>query len=467
MLTQTWFRIRDIKTQLTMKKYMNKFFFLGALLALMGSCEKDTELTTLQEVNFPAAPDLSDNSIQLVQDEQNEPALNISWEEVIFPIEAPVEYTVQFALPADTIGDSGWDNAISFNAGKDVYSKSFQGLDLNQIAEEFGFEPDVEGDLVVRVLAHMDRTIASQAVGLTVIPFETVITLTEIYLPGAYQGWDPSTALSIPSTGVNGIYQGIINFPEEARDFKITLDRTWAENYGGDGSGNLIFDGSNLSVPSGGTYRITVDLNTMRWSSEPYSFGIIGTATPGGWDADTDMFYDSGAEAWKISVYLQAGAIKWRLNDAWTVNYGPRNNDEGIAYLDDPGAHTISEAGMYEVTFKVDPLNPSIANYSIDPISWGIIGDATAGGWDTDTDMTYDPEADVWKITAELTPGAVKFRRNDSWTINYGPRNNEDGILYLDDPGAHGISEAGTYEITLDLNPQDPSTADYTIEKID
>ncbi|MCX2839078.1 SusF/SusE family outer membrane protein [Salinimicrobium sp. MT39] len=450
-----------------MKKYMNKLFFLGTLLVLMCSCEKDTELTTLQEVNFPSPPDLSSISLQLVQDEQNEPALNISWGEVIFPIDAPVEYTVQFALPADTIGESGWNNTINFNAGKDVYSKTFQVLDLNQIAEEVGFEPDVEGDLVVRVLAHMDRTIASEAVGLTVIPFETVITLTELYLPGAYQGWDPSTSLSIPSTGVNGIYQGIIYFPEEARDFKITLDQTWDENYGGDGNGNLIFDGSNLSVPTGGTYSITVNLNTMRWSAEPYSFGIIGTATPGGWDADTNMFYDSETETWQISTYLQAGALKWRLNDAWTVNYGPRNNDEGTAYLDDPGAYTISEAGMYEVTFKVDSQEPSIAYYTIEPISWGIIGDATAGGWDADTDMTYDPEADVWRITAELISGAVKFRRNNTWAINYGPRNNDDGILYLDDPGAHGISEVGTYEITLHLNSQDQSTANYTIEKID
>ena len=92
----------------------------------------------------------------------------------------------------------------------------------------------------------MDRTIVSQPLGFTVTPFSTVITVTEIYVPGTYQGWDPSTALSIPSTEISGIYQGILNFPENALDFKITLDRSWEENYGGDGNGNLIFDGSNL-----------------------------------------------------------------------------------------------------------------------------------------------------------------------------------------------------------------------------
>ena len=450
-----------------MRKFIEKFFFLGLGMMILASCEKEVELTTLQDVTFPSSPSLSSNSLQLVQEEQNEPVLNISWPEVIYPIDAPVEYTLQFDVPTDTVGENAWENALNITAGKDVYSKSFQGLDINQMAEELGLEPEVEGNIVVRVLAFMDRTVTSEPVGFTVTPYSTVITVPEIFLPGTYQGWDPSTAASIPSTEVPGVYQGIMTFPAGALDFKVTVERNWEENYGDDDSGNLIFDSANnLSVPQPGTYQITVDLNTMRWSAEPYSFGIIGTATPGGWDVDTDMTYDAEAGLWKISQYLQAGALKFRLNDSWSVNYGPRNNDEGIAYLDDPGAHTVAVAGMYEVTFKVDPEDPSIAYYSITPITWGIIGDATAGGWNTDTDMTYDPEADVWKITADLTPGAVKFRKNDSWAVNYGPRNNDDGILYLDDPGAHGISEAGTYEIVLDLNSEDPSTATYTITKL-
>lgn len=434
----------------------------------MASCEKDAELTTLEKIDFPSSPSLSSNSLELVQEEQNEPVLTVSWPEVVYPIDAPVEYTLQFDVPADTVGENAWDNAINIAAGKDVFSKSFQGLDINQMAEELGLEPEVEGEIVVRVLAFMDRTVTSEPVGFAVRPYSTVIAVPEIFLPGTYQGWDPATAASIPSTDIPGIYQGVMTFPEGELDFKVTVDRNWEENYGDDDNGNLIFDApNNLSVSEAGTYLITVNLNTMRWSAEPYSFGIIGTATPGGWDTDTDMIYDSEDEVWRIAQYLQPGALKWRLNDAWAVNYGPRNNDEGIAYLDDPGAHNISEAGVYEVTFKVDSEDPSIAYYTVEPISWGIIGDATAGGWDTDTDMRYDPEADVWTVTAELTPGALKFRRDDAWTINYGPRNNEEGILYLDDPGAHGISEAGTYQVTLDLNPEDPSTANYTIEKVE
>ncbi|MGB8703735.1 MAG: SusF/SusE family outer membrane protein [Gillisia sp.] len=452
-----------------MKNIINKILFIGAALLTLTSCEKDAELTTLKEVNFSASPDASPQTVILTQESGNEAATTISWPEVVFPIEAPVSYKLQFDVPTDTIGDNAWKNAVTIDAGSDVLSKSFNGSDLNDMVKDLGLESDTEGTLLVRVQATMDRTISSKAVSMIVTPYTTVIPNTKVYLPGAYQGWDPSTADSIPSTATSGVFKGILTFNDEnSLEFKVTLQKNWDENYGGDGNGNLVFDSSvNLSVPQPGTYQITIDLNTLKWSAEPYSFGIIGTATPGGWDTDTNMFYDSGEQVWKYVGELQPGALKFRLNDAWTVNYGSRNNDEGIAYLDDPGAHNISTAGVYEVTFKINPEDETMAYYTVEPVSWGIIGDATAGGWDTDTNMTYNSAEGYWEITTELNPGAVKFRRNDSWTINYGPRNNDDGILYLDDPGAYGISEAGTYHITFEVDPANPATAHYTIEKVE
>lgn len=440
--------------------------FLVISILLVSACEKEAELTTLQEVNFPSPPEVSSSSLQLLQENANEAALSISWPEVIYPVDAPVDYSVQIDIPADTLGNNAWDNAITLEAGVNVFSKSLLVMDLNEMAKDLGLEVGEEGILVVRVLSYLDRTIASPAVGFTVSPYETVITLPEIFLPGAYQGWDPATAVSIASTETSGIYQGILFFPEGSLNFKITTQRNWEENYGGDGNGNLVFDGPDLSVPALGTYRITVNLNTLTWSAEPYSFGIIGTATAGGWTTDTDMIYDNERQLWIFTGELQAGALKFRLNDSWTVNYGSRNNEDMIAYLDDPGAHTIPQAGMYEVTFKINPEDPTQAFYTVQPISWGIIGTATAGGWDSDTDLTYDMEENIWKITADLVPGALKFRRNDVWTVNYGPRNNEDGILYLDDPGAHNIAEAGTYDITLTINLANRATASYTVQKV-
>ena len=151
-------------------------------------------------------------------------------------------------------------------------------------------------------------------------------------------------------------------------DFKFTTGPNWDENYGGDGNGNLVFDGNNVSVPVMGSYNITVNLNDMTWMAMPYSFGIIGTATPGGWDNDTDMTYNYQEGYWEYTGNLIAGALKFRLNDAWTVNYGSPNNTDFIAYLDDPGAHSVESAGNYHVTFKIDDTDPSIAYYTVEPL---------------------------------------------------------------------------------------------------
>lgn len=51
----------------------------------------------------------------------------------------------------------------------------------------------------------------------------------------------------------------------------------------------------------------------------------------------------------------------------------------------------------------------------------GIIGSATANGWSTSTPMNRTAVGSHdWTITLPLTAGAVKFRTNDDWAVNWG-----------------------------------------------
>ncbi len=45
-----------------------------------------------------------------------------------------------------------------------------------------------------------------------------------------------------------------------------------------------------------------------------------------------------------------SGALKFRLNDAWTINYGADANGN-VMYFDNQGAHNVTEAGNYTVIF--------------------------------------------------------------------------------------------------------------------
>ncbi|MCM4155624.1 SusE domain-containing protein [Gramella sp. AN32] len=109
-----------------------------------------------------------------------------------------------------------------------------------------------------------------------------------------------------------------------------------------------------------------------------------------------------------------------------------------------------SGAGYYQVVVDTEALT-----YTLTRTEWAIIGDATPKGWDEDTDMTYDAEAKVWKITLELTGGKlIKFRANDAWDLNLGGDSDGDGFMEYGGPDIQ-VGADGNYTVTLDLsNPR-------------
>lgn len=89
--------------------------------------------------------------------------------------------------------------------------------------------------------------------------------------------------------------------------------------------------------------------------------------------------------------------------------------------------------------------------YTVDETVWGIIGDATPGGWGEDTNMTFTAAKGeyVWKADVTLTNGFIKFRANDDWAINFGDNGANGSLEY----GGDNIAvTAGTYHIELILN---------------
>ncbi|MDI1256568.1 MAG: SusE domain-containing protein [Flavobacterium sp.] len=348
-----------------MKKYISKLIVLGVLVFLGTSCDDGAEVTTLQEVKFASDVIASPSNIVLSPDNNYDAVTTISWPEANYPVDAPVTYALQFDIASDTIGDTAWSHAKRFEAGEDVLSKSFLGAELNEIAKDLGLPIDVPGEIVVRIESNLDRKAYSSAIVLTVTPFTQVITLTQIYMPGSYQGWNPATAATLTAID-NGVFQGYVTFPVgQGLGFKFTTDTNWEEFYGLNTSGNFAEHGdTDLTVPAYGSYQITVNLNTLSFTAVPYSWGIIGTSTAGGWNSDTDMTYDYVNKVWKFVGPLVPGALKYRLNDSWTVNYGQNSNNDPVVYFDNQGAYSISVAGNYTVTFALDP-DPATAHYTV------------------------------------------------------------------------------------------------------
>ncbi len=80
-----------------------------------------------------------------------------------------------------------------------------------------------------------------------------------------------------------------------------------------------------------------------------FSVGIIGSATPTGWDSDTDLNFVTGTQ-YEITIALTAGEAKFRANDDWGTNWGDGAFPMGTGTQD--GANIpIATAGTYLVTF--------------------------------------------------------------------------------------------------------------------
>ncbi len=160
-------------------------------------------------------------------------------------------------------------------------------------------------------------------------------------MPGAYQGWNPATAPQIGAVAGSGKrFEGFVNFTGTGEQpFKFTNAPDWTHtNYGNGGSGTLDPDGhaAGLTVPAGGYYELTADLEKNTWTATKTTWSVIGNATPGGWENDTPMTYDADKQVWTVTLTLKAdGSFKFRANNAWKIDFGLDSNGK-LQYVDNP-----------------------------------------------------------------------------------------------------------------------------------
>jgi hypothetical protein len=361
-----------------MKKILNKYLLTLATVILFAACEKDKVLTYLDVVPFPASFTASANIVSLSANNNDSSVITFSWPAVIFKVKAPVTYSLQLDLPADTVGSSAWSNAVTIAIGSDVLSKSFKGSDLNSIAlTKLGLIADSMNTVVARAIAVLDRSVYSNAVAFKVSPFKTV-TLKKLYVPGDYQGWNPGAApVLAEAVGKPDMYEGYINIPTGGSyQFKMTPQPDWTPTAYGDATGNsgdiivANYAGGNMMVPAGGYYELTANLKTNKWTATKTTWSIIGDATPGGWSTDTQMTYDATNQVWKVTAnMLASGSFKFRANNAWAIDFGIDGNKK-LVYADNPffgytaGLNNLSVPSDGNYTITLDLHNSG--NYTYD-----------------------------------------------------------------------------------------------------
>lgn len=131
------------------------------------------------------------------------------------------------------------------------------------------------------------------------------------------------------------------------------------------------------------------------------------------------------------------------------VQDGILQNDSGSG---DIKVAEVEGNGLYYILIDIDNLT-----YKSIKMNWGIIGSATANGWDGETAMTYDFATNKYSITAALAEGELKFRSsntgtfiaNDAWKFNVGV--SDPTVTYNGGAGNFPIS-GGNFTIGLIVN---------------
>ena len=187
------------------------------------------------------------------------------------------------------------------------------------------------------------------------------------------------------------------------------------------------------------------------------SIGILGTSL-NGWDVDVDMETIDGIKYTLYNFPLNAGAVKFRQDNDWSVNWGSNTFPSGVAYQNGSDI-PIPILGNYDITFN--RLTGAYYFFCVSncPASVGILGSAVppSFSWEKDVNMaTLDGKIYTLKGYT-FVDGEAKFRQDDSWNVNWGNSTFPTGSALPNGPNIP--VKAGAYNVTFNS-----VTGDYSFQ---
>ena len=110
--------------------------------------------------------------------------------------------------------------------------------------------------------------------------------------------------------------------------------------------------------------QFSVDIDALDSSLGNQSdWGLVGNATPNGWDGPDLEMYQIGAQEFAVYAELVSGEIKFRFNEDWGVNFGDNGSD---GTLESGGANIAVSAGTYYIVMDLSSETYSITPFTSD-----------------------------------------------------------------------------------------------------
>lgn len=549
---------------------MKKTFSVYIIVLLAAfSCEKDETILKLRsEDNIvpPVITSQADGFAKNITEADLDDVIEFAWDKTGYGVSTQVTYTLQIDSECN-----GFENPMVL-ASTTAGNVSMTLLELsNKLVNDFKFASHKPAALQMRVTSTIDGKFpaTSDVVSIFITPWSDK--------PEAVWIGEGATAAALYKTA-DSKYEGY-RYITAGKTFKFTDNRICPTiKWGSGGAGTLAAADAApaIMIADAGYYKINVDTEHLTYQLEKItSWGLIGTATAGGWNSSTPLNYVSATDTWEGQVSLVNGALKFRANDGWDINYGVENiNDLSGTLVFDAASIDIASPGNYKVVLNFSQVaNPYTYTYSVTSLSdipepaklwlpggyqgynpgaattiyatgadtyegyalitsatgfkftsapdwnhinygyggepgklstdglapdlslneagyykfnvdvaaltysttlvttWGMVGPATLGGsddgWFTSVAMTFDPATKLWSHTMNLAAGALKFRANNGWDLNYGPADSNAMIgTLIHTDAAITIPESGNYTVTLDFTRAEiPYVYTYSVIK--
>ena len=257
-----------------------------------------------------------------------------------------------YQLKVTTTADKNW---FKFYAGSnfvsndwDSINKGALGCKENGSEDTFGYilyDGDSWGKLQTPVIAGAGTWIVT----LDMNNLTYTVGKPVLYMAGDANGWATNDYLA----GEDGVhFTGFMYLNQNG--FKFCTQPEWkGTNYGA--NFDTAPDAANITMTeAAGYYKVDVDLDSKSYVLTPITtIGIIGSASPNGWDSDVDMTYvpynKDTKEVngyWEVkNITLSAGEIKFRANDDWAISWGGELDN----LTTKNGGNITVEAGTYDI----------------------------------------------------------------------------------------------------------------------
>jgi len=357
-----------------MKNITKTIFAFLAILTIACNTDDVQDRPIIQGIDSPvlSAPE-SGNTYTLLLENMTLQAERFVWSAANYNGDVQVNYTLEMDVEG---GDFSSPQPLGGTSGALQLSVNVETLNTASLA--LGGTAFSASNFDIRVVSNASGfdIMASNKVTVTIIPYTSIDpVLFMVGAPQSYYGlnaWDNTTAIEMRyiGDGVTKVFEAYIKVAAGEGLKFIGEQGTWDNgNFGTvGGAQNGILENSGGSsdikvaeINGSGLYYVKVNIDNLTYQAVKMNWGIIGDATPNGWNGETTMNYDFNSNSYSITTSLINGELKFRSSNTsqfifaedWKFNVG--DSSPKVAYDINAPNFPIT-AGTFTLGLSIDFL---------------------------------------------------------------------------------------------------------------